>query len=163
MSEGEPRNICVESGCRAACCGNKFFPVVTNEDFVTLTPPGTRVIDVDDSVALSEKVDDVVRQSNSWDGQDTTVYFTKLNPQSSSVVIDGPCPNLNQETYDCNVRARGDQVPRQCDNFAVNSPDCNDDRQSIGLPRFDGTPHPVRKSVTIQLFEAAKGALTFKK
>ncbi len=137
MTAKNERNPCVESGCKGACCADIRFTFMSVDDLKKITPDGTRVVEVPEEnlLSFSRRVRSR-RQRHEPPGSETTVYFSTLGYGRNSVLLDGPCPNL-QPDNSCGIY---DARPPQCRNFDFGSPSCNTARITTGLQPVDAEP-----------------------
>jgi Fe-S-cluster containining protein len=102
------RNLCVESGCQAACCFNKF-----------LFYRGT----VTDSFPQAKEVSYGDLDDMEFPG----VYYTKFVARFLVRIV-GKCPNL-EEDFNCKIH---EVKPEACGNFEKDGKKCLDIKKCMG-------------------------------
>ncbi len=127
MTETNEFNPCAASGCPAACCRDMVFEGLSQRDVDTLTPYGTRVIQLSAKV-MAQHIEEDIYDSTTG----TTVYVAPQQANTQTLSMVGPCPNLEPDNS-CGVY---ETRPQACRNFGFASGDCATSRSYLGIPRI---------------------------
>jgi Fe-S-cluster containining protein len=111
MPENE-RNLCTESGCKAACCRNMVFWNTEEKELRSAFPKAIE-IGAEDNIYT----------------KDDAVYFKKRGLDMYTIIVKGKCPNLD-DGHNCKIY---ETRPEACKTFKIGHQDCNNARQRIGL------------------------------
>jgi len=98
-------NLCLNSGCEALCCKNKYMFYQGK---------------VEDSFPRAIQVS----YESLSDCKQPGVFYTKFRDSFLVKIVD-KCPNLGGD-YGCNIQ---EVKPEACKNFKINSDDCKKERK----------------------------------
>lgn len=119
METFKERNLCVEAGCKAACCHNAYIPA-SREEATRIFPDATYI--------PRDSIPDVRVPG----------IYAAVNPPKSSadvmVRIVGACPHLDRQTNDCMIY---EDRPEACRGLEKGDNECRRFRIASGFVPLD--------------------------